>query len=523
MNVTLKTAILKLLLFAPFAFGGATNANATSKTWVGGATGKTNDWNTAANWSPSGVPAASDTPIIPGALAAYPMLTASAANLVKNVTIDSNASLTIGAGGSLSLSGNIAAAGTLNISGGALLTPAGNLGLDGKLNMSGGILAIRDLGGAGTVAMSGGTLQINHDFKLPAAQFSATGGNVELAGTADAGAFPVGTYHFFTVTIDSGVTPGFDNQTNSFVIAGSWMNNGSASLTGKPTSVTFNGTTAQVIGGSSSSTFNYLAINNAAGVTLTTGAAVNATLTLTSGVFLTGGNQIVLAAGGSVSGGSAGSYINGSLQKMFNAGSGQAFTFPVGDASNYAPVSLAALNVTTGGSLAAKSTAGDHPAIASSGIAPTKSVNRFWTLTNAPGGIVVSSCSATFNYVAADVDAGANGSNFIAGRYNGSWSIATNGVKSASSMKLAGLTSFGDFSVGEPAGQQCLGACSVQANGAATFKLSGVGGRTYTIQASTDMLTWTNIGTATADANGVCQFEDVNAANFPQRFYRAMY
>jgi hypothetical protein len=523
MNVKLKTALLKLLLFAPFAFGGATNANATSKTWVGGSAGKTNDWNTAANWSPSGVPAATDSSSIPGGLTAYPMLTASAANLVKNVTIDSNASLTIGAGGSLSLSGNIAAAGTLNISGGTLLTPAGNLGLDGKLNMSGGILAIRDLGGAGTVAMSGGTLQINHDFKLPAAQFSATGGSVELAGTADAGAFPTGTYHFFNVTIDAGVNPGFDNQTNSFVIAGNWINNGSASLTGKPTTVTFGGATAQIIGGSSSSTFNNLAINNAAGVTLATGAAVHATLILTSGVFVTGGNQLVLAASGSVSGGSAGSYVNGSLQKVFTAGNGQAFTFPVGDASNYAPVSLAALNVTAGGSLAASSTAGDHPAIGSLGIAPTKSVNRFWTLTNAPGGIVVSSCSATFNYLATDVDAGANGSNFVAGRYNGSWSMATNGVKTTGSMKLAGLASFGDFSVGEPAGQQCLSSCSVRANGSATFKLTGVGGRTYTIQASTDMLTWTNIGTATADANGVCQFDDANAINFPQRFYRAMY
>ena len=523
MNVTFKTAILKLLLFAPFALGGAINANAAGKTWVGGAAGKTNDWNTAANWSPTGVPAALDAPIIPGSLAVYPIVTATASNPIKNLTINSGASLTIAAGGSLSMSGNIAAAGTLTISGGTLLTPGGNLGVDGALKVTSGTVAVRDMGGAGTVTMSGGTLQINHDYKLPPAQFSATGGTVEWAGASDASAFPAGVYQFFHVLIDAGVNPGFDNQGSFFLIAGNWTNNGAATLTRNSTTVTFNGASAQVLAGSSASTFNNLAIFNGAGVTLATSVTVNGILGLFGGNFTTGGNTIILVAGGSVFGGGAGSYVNGNLQKAFAAGNGQSFTFPVGDASSYAPVSLAALNVTKAGSLTAKSVAGDQPAIAGSGINPAKSVNRYWTLTNAPGGIVAGTYSATFNFAAGDVDAGANSTNFIAAQFNGSWSTATNAVKSTNSMKISSLASFGDFSVGEPAGQQCLSACSVRANGAATFKLSGAGGRTYTIQASTDMATWANIGTATADATGVCQFDDVNAAKFPRRFYRAMY
>src|SRR5205814_1437975 len=87
-------------------------------------------------------------------------------------------------------------------------------------------------------------------------------------------------------------------------------------------------------------------------------------LTLSSGVLNTGTNLINVTATGAaaVSGGSS-SYVNGALQKAFGtAGNPQSFTFPIGDASNYAPITLTSLNVTTAGSLTAKTAAGE-PAI----------------------------------------------------------------------------------------------------------------------------------------------------------------
>jgi hypothetical protein len=42
----------------------------------------------------------------------------------------------------------------------------------------------------------------------------------------------------------------------------------------------------------------------------------------------------------------------------------------------------------------------------------------------------------------------------------------------------------------------------------------------YTIQASSDLINWQSIGTATAGAHGAFEFEDSNIANFPSRFYR---
>jgi hypothetical protein len=64
------------------------------------------------------------------------------------------------------------------------------------------------------------------------------------------------------------------------------------------------------------------------------------------------------------------------------------------------------------------------------------------------------------------------------------------------------------------------GSCSLSGDGCAILTLNGVRGQTYTIQASTDMTTWTNIGTVTGNSRGLCQFIDVNAPKFSRRFYR---
>ena len=51
---------------------------------------------------------------------------------------------------------------------------------------------------------------------------------------------------------------------------------------------------------------------------------------------------------------------------------------------------------------------------------------------------------------------------------------------------------------------------------------TGTAGVIYTIQASSDLINWQSIGTATAGANGVFSFEDSNIASFNSRFYRVV-
>ncbi|MDB6122378.1 MAG: hypothetical protein JWQ71_1371, partial [Pedosphaera sp.] len=64
---------------------------------------------------------------------------------------------------------------------------------------------------------------------------------------------------------------------------------------------------------------------------------------------------------------------------------------------------------------------------------------------------------------------------------------------------------------------------NVLPNSHALLRFAGIPGRIYTIQASTNMITWTNLSAATAATNGTFQFEDADAASFPIRYYRTVY
>lgn len=59
---------------------------------------------------------------------------------------------------------------------------------------------------------------------------------------------------------------------------------------------------------------------------------------------------------------------------------------------------------------------------------------------------------------------------------------------------------------------------SIAANRQATFRVSGVDGKTYTLQGSTDLRAWETVATSVANG-GVATFTD--AATRPFRFYRA--
>lgn len=58
--------------------------------------------------------------------------------------------------------------------------------------------------------------------------------------------------------------------------------------------------------------------------------------------------------------------------------------------------------------------------------------------------------------------------------------------------------------------------------GQTILTVTGPIGRTYEIQATQDLKTWTNIGTVTLGAGGVLNFTDTNAPAFSKRFYRTL-
>jgi streptogramin lyase len=58
-----------------------------------------------------------------------------------------------------------------------------------------------------------------------------------------------------------------------------------------------------------------------------------------------------------------------------------------------------------------------------------------------------------------------------------------------------------------------------QSNGTVLLQAQGSPGESFTIQASADLQSWLDLGSAMADSNGLMQFDDTNASNFNARFY----
>ena len=63
---------------------------------------------------------------------------------------------------------------------------------------------------------------------------------------------------------------------------------------------------------------------------------------------------------------------------------------------------------------------------------------------------------------------------------------------------------------------------SLNVDGSVRVQFVGNNSESYRVEVSTDMVNWTTAGTCTADDEGDVEFADVNAANQPLRFYRAV-
>jgi len=99
--------------------------------------------------------------------------------------------------------------------------------------------------------------------------------------------------------INGTVTLSSANGSGDLNVGGNWTNNGT--FTNNSKIVTFNGASAQIIGGSNSSTFSSLTITNTTSVTMTTNCSVTSALTLNGDLTVDAANGKVLTATGSTS------------------------------------------------------------------------------------------------------------------------------------------------------------------------------------------------------------------------------
>ena len=291
-------------------------------------------------------------------------------------------------------------------------------------------------------ALSGVSSTLNIDQSVPGTTnafrnltINRTSGNVTLSGDiilANALTMTAGT-----------LTLGSNTLTLNSVV------NGSSTITGSATSNIIVGSSGAL--GSLSFTTGARTLNNFtvlnAGASASLGSALSVTGTLTLGGIVTTGINTLTAVAGSVT--ATTGWVNGKLQLSVTPST---VAFPIGDATNYTPVTLVISSGT--GTFTANTTvpgvppaAGNTPA--GSGISQTKYINRNWTLSTTIGS---PSYSAQFTYIdPADVVGSANTSALIVGQNNGgTWSnpgVATS--VSPSVTTVTGLTTTGIFSLGE--------------------------------------------------------------------------
>ncbi|MEQ1642209.1 MAG: hypothetical protein ABL959_02040 [Pyrinomonadaceae bacterium] len=334
---TCQGIVLVALLFClPVISLGAT------RTWSGATS---NVWGLGTNWTAGVAPTSSDSAVIPGGLATYPIITT--AVTISTITINSSGSggrITISTGGALTATGTVTVsangsfimtAGTaaltsltctniINISGGTL-TQTSNLTLNNgavmtlsggtvhmatntstnptasiviatgaTLNQSGGTLYTRDYSvGAGTFNQtnSSALFRIFRSWRPGTGSvFNSTAGTVEFSGAPSSPDFATGTRQFSNIIVDSGVNPGFSTTANSTIpISGNFTNNSTTLSVTASATFTFNGSGSQTITSAStgsSTTFGNLVIAKSAGtVILLTNVAIRGNLTVTSGTY----------------------------------------------------------------------------------------------------------------------------------------------------------------------------------------------------------------------------------------------
>lgn len=144
-----------------------------SKNWTGATS---SDWNTASNWSPSGVPATGDSVTLTNGSANYPILNVPANNSIKGLTMNSGATLTVNSGGGLTNTGTSTVGGTLIVSGNV---DPGNITIN-----SGGVMTVNSTGSinGSPVILDNGILTNNGTMNLGAQNFTAGTGIIYMIG-----------------------------------------------------------------------------------------------------------------------------------------------------------------------------------------------------------------------------------------------------------------------------------------------------------------------------------------------------
>ena len=159
-------------------------------------------------------------------------------------------------------------------------------------------------GGTASTTMTGGTFKVGGEwFSTSGTSVNATNGLVEFTNAGNHGNTEsfLGSLQFDDVQVDSGAVPAFSGTTGANIkIAGNFTNNGTAAFTTTGNTVTFNGSTPQSVGSTTSATFNQVVVSNTGStVTLGVNESVSTSLNISSGTLDLNGFTFNRASSGS--------------------------------------------------------------------------------------------------------------------------------------------------------------------------------------------------------------------------------
>ncbi len=164
-----------------------------------------------------------------------------------------------------------------------------------------------------------------------------------------------------------------------------------------------------------------------------------------AGVVTTGADTLRVHSGAALTRTSG--WVNGTVQIPVAAGS-PGGEIPLGTDTDYLPVTLALGGVTDGTDLLVRMTAGDHPALASSGLDVSRGLNRWWTL-SPQDAFVFGACAVTCTFLPADLDAGVTADSLSARQYDApQWSGDAITARTPTSVTVGGISHFSDFAFG---------------------------------------------------------------------------
>ena len=267
----------------------------TSYTWNGSVS---TDWATAANWTPSGIPAALDnvTINVPGTNT----LSINSARTITDFILNGTGTFAATSAGSLTINGNVTyantAAATLDAASTVSITSASAQTVPslnyGNLNLTGGNRTLPDAATVGTVGIAG-------TFTPGAGTFTVTGSTVDFNGS---GTQTIPAFSFNNLT--SSNTGARTLVSGTINIAGIFTP-GTNSYTNTGNTINFNGTGAQTVPAFAS--FNNLTVSGArttnnvtfaAGTIGVAGTFTNSA-TFAGGAFVTTGNTFDYTSAGS--------------------------------------------------------------------------------------------------------------------------------------------------------------------------------------------------------------------------------